>query len=595
MKSKFFPIVTLLVLLCLTLSSCAENPSQPVVVTVEGESQIETIVVTATPEIETEPITLYNVSGSDIPALDPGRAGDIISINWDENLFVQLTNNDNEAQAIVPEAATSWEISPDGTIYTFHLREDIPWVKHNPVTGETTQETDENGEPRFVSAKDFEYGILRVCDPALGSYYSSIIAPLIEGCEDYLYSEDPTPEMWQKIGVQAVDAATLEIRLAFPAGYFLSMTPMWTLSAVPQWAVEAHGDEWIEAGNIVTNGRFVLAEWVHNVRRIGLRNPLMPADMRGDGNVERIVVNVIPEESSAYAMWLNNEVEAAYIPTNEIEAHLAQFPDETIQVADMGVMYFGFRMTKEPFDDPHVRRAFSAAIDRQLFIDGVLLGQGLPMKHFAPPGIFGAPPIDEVGVGFDPVYARSQMEAAGYPGCEGFPRVSLMGFAGEWALNAIQFASAQWEQNLGCDPALFIIEQLPFAEMLAASSAETPDEDAPHMWMLAWGPDYMDENNWVGDVLWCQSGNRMLRECNPIDDLIVEARVEPDPERRVELYREIEEAFFGPEGEMPIAPIYVNIQFVAKHKWYDMDDALSGGGKWYNDTIDQEAQLAARE
>lgn len=87
----------------------------------------------------------------------------------------------------------------------------------------------------------------------------------------------------------------------------------------------------------------------------------------------------------------------------------------------------------------------------------------------------------------------------------------------------------------------------------------------------------------------------MLRECNPIDDLIVEARVEPDPERRVELYREIEEAFFGPEGEMPIAPIYVNIQFVAKHKWYDMDDALSGGGKWYNDTIDQEAQLAARE
>ena len=55
--------------------------------------------------------------------------------------------------------------------------------------------------------------------------------------------------------------STLVIELEFAASYFLSMTPMWTLAATPQWAIEEHGEDWIEAGNIVTNGRYVLAEW----------------------------------------------------------------------------------------------------------------------------------------------------------------------------------------------------------------------------------------------------------------------------------------------------------------------------------------------
>lgn len=565
--------------------------------------------VTAVPEEAApaaEPVTLYGYSTTDIPTLDPQIAEDTVSIGYIENLFVALTNYDLDTTEIVPEAATSWEISEDGLTYTFTLRNDIPWVYHNPATGETTQAErpvfDDAGEqtgtePAFVTAQDFVNGIKRACDPNIGSYYSTVIAPLIVGCSDVLNADDPeniAPELIDAIGVSAPAPDTLVVNLAFPASYFLSMTPMWTLVATPDWVIADKGDDWIEAGNIVTNGRYVLNEWVRNVRRTTLRNPLMPADMAGSGNIERTITNVVPDTSTGYALWLNGEVETSGIPDEEIAAHLEQFSEETIQVPDLAVFYFGFRMTKPPFDDVRVRRAFSAAFDRETFVTEVRQGQGLPMKHFAPPGIFGAVPIGEVGVGYDPEFAAAQLAEAGYPNCEGFPTVTLLGYSGQSTLNWIEFAQADWAENLGCDPAVIQIEQQPFSELLTATAADTPDDQAPHMWTLGWGPDYADQNNWVGDVLWCETDNRSKRTCNEIDDLIVEAREEPDPNRRIELYAQIEEAFFGAEGEFPFAPLFLRIAYLAQHNWFDYTPALFGGDQNYNYTIDQAAQLEAR-
>ena len=620
MKFKSISIVfALLVIASMVLAACQPQTVETVrtvVVTqeveVEGTPVVVTQVVEVTPEAPAqepasdEPVTMDTYDTTDIPTLDPQIGEDTVSIGYIENLFVHLTNYDVETAEIVPEAATSWEVSEDGLTYTFTIRTDIPWVYHNPVTGETTQVNrpvfDEEGnqtgeEPAFVTAEDFAYGIKRACDPNIGSYYSGVVAPLIAGCSDVLNYEDPAnipQELIDAIGVSAPDPETLVINLEFPAGYFLSMTPMWTLAATPSWVIEEHGENWIEAGNIVTNGRYVLNEWVHGVRRILLRNPLIPEDLAGPGNIERIVTNVVPDVSTGYALWLNNEVDTSSIPTEELAAHLEQFPDETEQFPDLAVFYFAFRMTKPPFDDVRVRRAFSAAFDRETFVAEVLQGQGLPMKHLAPPGIFGAPPIDEVGVGFDPEYARQQLEEAGYPNCEGFPTVTLIGYSGQSTLNWIEYAQNQYETNLGCDPGVIQIEQLPFAELLTATEASLPDEQAPHMWTLGWGPDYADENNWVGDVLWCQTDNRSKRTCNEIDDMIVEARQEPDPERRQELYAQIEEAFFGPEGEFPIAPFWLRIAYVADHTWIDNPRSLFGGNQWYNWTIDWDAKVAAR-
>ena len=602
MKKTLWMVLGLLVISSMILTACGgaapvEEPAaveepvveEPVVEEPAAEPAEEPVVEEP---MDKGPVTSYGTSNTDIPTLDPQLGEDTVSILYIENLFVHLTNYDLDTAEVVPEAATDWTVSEDGMTYTFTIRTDIPWVNHNPVTMETTQEVDADGNPRFVTAYDFEYGIKRACDPNVGAYYSSVIAPNVVGCEDVLYYEDPASipaELVDAIGVTAVDDATLVVELPFPAAYFLSMTPMWVVAASPSWAIEEHGTDWIEAGNIVTNGRYVLQEWVHGVRRQVLRNPLMPADMQGDGNIERFIVNVVPDTTTGYALWLNGEVETSAIPDAELEAHLAEFGDETIQIPDLAVFYIAFRMTKEPFDNVHVRRAFSAAFDRVTFNETVRQGQGLPMKHFAPPGIFGAPAIDEVGVGYDPEYAAAQLAEGGYPNCEGFPQVSLLGYSGQATLNWIEFAQANWSENLGCSPDLITIEQQSFAELLATTKLD--DEEAPNMWTLGWGPDYADENNWVGDVLHCDNtSERIRRECNEIDDMIQQARQSTDPAERVQLYSDIEDAFFGPEGETPFAPLYVRIAFVAEHSWIERTPALFGGDQWYTWTIDQEAQ-----
>jgi len=577
MSKKLFAIVSLLIMGSMVLSACGPKVQEGTV---------------ATGDV----VTWHGYDTSDIPTLDPQKAEDVTSITYIENLFVNLTNYDLETADIVPETATSWDISDDGLVYTFTLRTDIPWVKYNPETGEVKQEVDADGNPRFVVASDFVYGIKRACDPNLASYYSSVISPFIVGCADVLNYEDPEnipAEMFDAIGVSAPADDTLVINLPEPAAFFMSMTPMWTLTATPQWAIEEYGDEWIEAGNIVTNGRYVLDTWDHGVSRTILRNPLMPEDMQGTGNIEKFVSNVVPDTSTGYALWLNNEVETSGIPQAELSAHLEQYADETIQVPDLAVFYIAFRTTKAPFDDARVREAFSAAFDRQTYVDTVIQGQGLPMKHFAPPGIFGAPPIDEVGVGYDPDYARQVLADAGYPDCEGFPQVTLLGYSGESTLNWIEFAQANWEENLGCSADLIQIEQQDFSDLLASTLAD--DAEAPHMWTLGWGPDYADENNWAGDVLYCTTNTRIKRECSEADDLIVEARRETDPAKRIEMYREVEERFFGKGGEFPFIPIWLRIAYVAQHSWVDRIPSLFGGEQYYNWTIDADAQAAARQ
>lgn len=576
--------------------SCGSAGDAEIVATIEDtpiDTNTEIPVVTRSPLPLPDSVIYRGASTMDILTLDPQIAADPVSITYIESLFVNLTNYDLRTAAVVPEAATGWEISADGLTYTFYLRSDIPWVFHNPETGETSQVRNSDGVPMFVTAGDFVNAIQRACNPTLGSYYSTVIAPQILGCDDVLLAEDPeslTDEDYEAIGAYALDDATLVIELAFPASYFISMTSMWTLAAIPQTTIDEYRDgSWIEAGTIVTNGRYVLSEWVRGVRSSLIRNPLIPADMTGGGNIEEFQINIVSDVGMAYDLWMAGKIETSDIPDGALQTHLDKFPDETDKISDQAVFYIAFAHDQPPFDDVRVRAAFSAAFDRELFIKEVRRGQGLPIKHLAPPGIFGAPNLDEVGVGYDPEYAAAKLAEAGYPECNGFPEVTLVGYPGVWVRAWIEFAQFSWKKNLGCSKDLFQTTQLTFDELPAVIAQNS--QDRPNMWILGWGTGYADENNWVGDVLWCGGRTNTNRACTVNDELIVQAREELDPAVRIILYRQIEEGFFGLEGEFPLAPIFLRIRFVARHPWLSRIPALFGGDQLYTWVIDEAMRI----
>ncbi|HMM29012.1 MAG: peptide ABC transporter substrate-binding protein [Chloroflexota bacterium] len=540
---------------------------------------------------QTEPITVYTTAASEISTLDPQRASDQVSIAAIEQLFLGLTDNDPlNPGNILPELATAWEYDETGTVWTFTIRNDVPWVRWDPVTDQAEQ-------LGFVTAHDIAYGMKRACDPRLGAYYTSVADKVILGCDEV--STKPVSEVtdadYDLVQVFALDDTTLEVHLQFSAGFFFSQTPMWMYRPVPRSVIEELGDDWTEPGNLVTNGPFVLDEWQWGGQRVYLRNPLLPEDLRGPGNVERVIQRPVFDLGTTFALYQENSVDASGVPPAELQSILNDpaYADQLSQSTSMSVFYFGFAHDKPPFDNVHARRAFSAAVDRTAF--ALQQGSGEPMIHLTPPIIPGAPPINEVGVGYNPELARAEIEAAGYPNCEGLPPLLIVSFVGssDWA----EFLAASVERELGCDPSLLTVEQQEFSVLLETIDPRNAPEDRPNIWTLGWGPDYPDANNWVGDVLHCESENTFKRPCSAVDDLISQAARETDPALRNELYYRIEEMFFGPEGEHPLISLFLDRSYVLQKPWYSgpfQTDGIFGGPHYNYRMIDQAAQLAAR-
>ncbi|MCE7947734.1 MAG: peptide ABC transporter substrate-binding protein [Chloroflexi bacterium CFX4] len=544
-----------------------------------------------------EPITLYTASTGLIATLDPQVAQDTASIQIIENLFLGLTDFDPQTNTIRPELATSWESNDAGDVWTFTLRADVPWVRYNPTTGETV-------EVRKVIAQDFVYGIRRGCDPRLGSYYSNIAASIIKGCAEVFNKEADqiSTEDFEQIGVRALSDTQLEVTLQASLGFFLPASSMWIFRATPRETIEEFGDQWTEPGNIVTNGAFLLQEWDKPVSRVFVKNPLYVEvhDTYG-GNLERISTLVVNDGGTIWSLYQSNQIDISDVPEAELAAIRQDEARRTElrQISDLAVFYFGFYYDKPPFDNVHVRRAFSAMLDRQTFVTEMLNGSGVPMAHFVPPGIFGAVPINEVGIGqpdspgFDPDFARAELAKAGYPNCEGFPTITLLSTPrrtqwGEYMQNVVNTV-------LGCPRETLVLEQAEFTVLLKTISLSTPANERPHLYLINWLPDYPDSHNWLHDVLSCEIDSRPCSE--EIDGRIAKAARESDPEVRRQLYREVEELLFGYEGEFPIMPLFLDIDIFAVKPWYTAffeTDGLFGGPHWESRRIDQAAQLAAR-
>ena len=322
----------------------------------------------------------------------------------------------------------------------------------------------------------------------------------------------------------------------------------------------------------------MLDTWEHERRMIFLKNP----HWYGAKNVtiERINCVMIVEDSTAFAMYENGELDVQSPPLEDMDRVKADpgLSKELYIAPALCTSPYGYNVTKPPLDNPKVRQALSYAIDRQKLIDTVLKGGQRPAWSSACAGIFGnvADNVDFPGITFDPTEGRRLMAEAGYPNGEGWPEVTLMHNTSEGHQKIAQFIQAQWKEHLGVEIKLANQEWKVFLK--------TVIEDAPQVHRDGWCADYPDQNNWLLEVYHPAKSPNTSKWSGPSADRFAQmvelAAEEADPEKRKELYFEAEKLLCV-DGAVTI-PIYYYTRVVCNKPYVERTYQLVAGEHWEN-------------
>lgn len=375
-------------------------------------------------------ILKWNV-GADPKTIDPtlngaSDGGDVIN-----QTFEALTRE--KSGVIYPGIAESWEVSEDGLVITFHLRESN-WSDGTPLT-----------------ANDFVYGWKRGMDPATASEYSWIWEYTnVVGAADAVAGGSLAD-----VGIKAIDDYTFEVQLTSPTDYIVSLLSFYHFMPIKEGVADNEG-AWVkDPATAVSNGAFKLAEY-----NIGQGLKLVKNDEYWNADavmLDGIDAVFIDEEATAYQAYNAGELDfIPSVPTAEIPKLIAEDPNFYVFPL-LGTYYYSFNLDLPMWEDAKVRKAIALAIDRELITETLASGQ-VPAGGFVPPGFLDADgndffetagmygfSIDDGSVGL----AQEMLAEAGYPGGEGFPEFTILYNTSEGHKTVAEMVQEMLKTNLG--------------------------------------------------------------------------------------------------------------------------------------------------
>ncbi|MGQ9709537.1 MAG: peptide ABC transporter substrate-binding protein [Anaerolineae bacterium] len=561
MSKKWSIVAIVAVLAALLVTSCQPQAVKTVVVTVPGEAK--EVVVTATPTPAGRPnILRINLGPGDVPTLDPALATDTSSVQVISELDVGLTRLNEVTLELEPGMAEKWEASEDGLTYTFHIRQGISWVRWNGK--EVEQVLDEEGNPRMVTAYDFEYGIKRTCNPDTASDYAYVLAFAVKGCNELLNAEnwgelsgEERQALIDGVAAKALDDYTLQVTFTTPAVYNLNIIGMWVAYAQPGWVIEERGDRWTESGFNQSYGPYALKEWVHDSYLVLVKNPFWPGiESVPQASIDEIKFTML-DASPAFAEYEAGNLDVAGVPLQDMDRVKADpVLSKELVIGPMAcTYYYGFNTSKPPMDNVHLRRAFSLAVDRQGLIDNVLKGGQEPAQWFCRPGMAGCPTPEkypDLGVKYDPEKARAELKAymdeMGFTDVSQIPEIILMYNTSEGHKRIAEAISQMWKEVLGI--------QVTVTNQEWKVYLKTIQEDSPQVWRLAWCMDYPDANNWTREVFAIGGHEEAATQWRNEDftRILEEAALEKDSAKRQDMYAQAEQILVWDDAA--IIPIY---------------------------------------
>lgn len=473
---------------------------------------------------------LVFVQSAEPETIDPALVTDQVSMRISEALFEGLCRLNQKGEP-EPGVAERWDVSADRKRYTFHLRSDAFWS---------------NGQP--VVAGDFVKSWHRALDPAFGADYASQLY-LVKGAKAY---NEGTVKDPAQIAVRAVNDRTLEVELENPTPYFIDMCAFLTLAPVHLPTVEQHGTAWIKPGNVVTNGAYLLEAWKLDDHIRLKKNPRYwdAANVK----MATIEVNPIQDANTALTYFVTGSadlmMDKGMVPPS-LPGKLKQQPWFHTGPF-LGTWFIRFNVTKAPFDDPRVRRAFAMAVDKKRITEKITqLGEPVAAS-LTPPGAgqnYQPPP----GLEFDVAKARALLAEAGYPGGKGFPRAEYLYIPLPVERNIAVELQAMWKENLGVEIGLTKQEQkIWLASMRSLNYA---------MCRSSWVGDYNDPNTFI-EMFTTGNGNNRTGWASPeYDKLIVAAAAEPDVQKRNTIFQQAERLLISDACAILPVYFYVGVQF----------------------------------
>ena len=466
--------------------------------------------------------------GSEPTDLDPHIVTSLAEAKVLPALFEGLVSFDPATLAPVPALAERWDISPDGLVYTFHLRP-AQWSNGDPLT-----------------AQDCLDSWRRILTPTLAADYAYLFY-IIRGAEDF--NKGRTRD-FALVGLAAPDPRTFIVTLAHPAPYFLQILlnvpwrPVHVRSIAAIGDAYRRGTPWTRAGRLVSSGPFVLKEWSPQQRIVVEKSPTY----WDRAHVSLNAIHFYPTDSvdAEERAFRAGQLHVTYSLSLAKVATYRRDQPASLRIDDyVDTYFFRFNTRHAPLDDPRIRRALSLALDRTAIAHQILNGDQQPAATFVPPTMPGyTPPARPVR---DLATARRLLAEAGHPDGQGLAPLELLYNNSETVRLVAETIQETLRRDLGVTIQLVNQEyKVVFANRRTGNY---------QILLSDWVADYLDATTfldlWRGDA-----GNNHTGWSDPAYDALMDrAATTADPAARAGILAQAEALMLD---AAPIAPIYFN-------------------------------------
>jgi oligopeptide transport system substrate-binding protein len=513
-------------------------------------------------EPKKEQVIRVNI-GTDPQTLNPLVSTGVPEANVQTQLFAGLMRLNKDGNSEPDLAAAAPTISADGLTFTFKLRDGIKWSNGDPIT-----------------AEDFVWSWKKALDPRTASEYAYQLY-YVKGGEklntvamtkkdaagkDVLGADGkPTPrtdaeiaadveKAIAEVGVKALDAKTLEVKLEAPTPYFDKLVAFHTLYPVHRKSYEAAPDDWFRKPDMVTSGPFKMVSWTPKDKIILAKNPSFwdAANVK----LDKIEYYLIDQESTSTTMYESGQLDIieSGVSATELDRLKKEKPNDLKILPDLGTYYYRFNVTKAPMNNANVRKALTLAIDRKLIVENITKGGQIPATGYVPGGLADVSgDFRKTGGDFykdnDVATAKKLLADAGFPDGKGFPKLTIMYNTSEGHKNIAQAIQEMWKKNLGIDIELTNVEWGTYLDRQSKLDYQVS--------RAGWIGDYADPMTFM-DMFVTNGGNNQTGWSNKdYDAAIATAKSSGDQKVRMENMHKAEKILMD---EMPVMPIYFYVR-----------------------------------